>query len=499
MADCGCGSGSNNGATQAKLEVWAQLYGAGRYNDPVFAMTASGWPGIKIGSVSHQLRGPRTPIYRRTGADESTQCGEREGGKGANKITVDFAACGCGSMDVSEFIGCNRLDLYQTEICCADQSGRFAYGWSKVRVWRGVSFDSAEYANNVSYLQEDDADLTISYPGLYRDQFTLYPLTMAEQTALIATGGTITDARYFCGSGCGSASACGCGCDDCADGWVGITAAGLMIYKMDRVASVKSVSVTGWPVTATSGLVAYWGGYFWAVATTPTGDQIFRAKCSDPTTWTTYTPGATLQLSGFICTRNALIGYGQCGVSGTLYDLGNNQDIASSFCRSQADCAITLGGYHAAIICGNRVYTVGGCLGDNADETVTTLAARDCELWAGTDAGTVRVSTDGGDSWEALTIGSDLLANVIGVTWANSSVGYLAAQTASGAYKIYSTINGGNVWTEERIDVPSGATITKISIPCCSKNETLRVNRLLIAGTISGRGTVWIGQPICTI
>lgn len=495
MSNCGCGSESRIGATVRNLVAWAQLNGAGRCNDMLYAMTDGDWPGVRISNVSYSRRGPLTPIYRRTAARESQQCGEREGARSNNSITVEFAACGCGSVDVSEMIDCG-FDLYQPEICCGGVDRQFDSGWSKMKVWQNIRFNSSDYSAGVSFNQEDDNDLIISHPGIFTEMFTLYPLDVTEVTAATGQTNAFTDVSYFCGGGCQSCG-CGCECSDCADSWAAITATGYMVFRTRANQTLQSSQVTGWPANATKGLVAYWGGKYYAAAVIQNeNSQIFTAACKAPTTWTALTTSEDLQLNGMICNKGQLIGFGQCGVGSAIYSLSQNRVISKGDCQVDlAGCGFNLGSYEAVLACGNKIVTTGGCFTSGTNSDVTTLGSRDCELWAGTDAGAVQVSTDDGDTWETITNLPDTGAGtIIGIAWANKAVGYIVKQIADGSYAIYSTMNGGNTWGDDRIELPTGATIQKIVTPCC-KNQTLRANRLLLAGSILTRGAVWEGSP----
>ena len=495
-----CGNGSGIGQTQRNLEAWVQPRGAGVCNDLNYAMTGSGHPGIKIGAVTKIERAPREPIHRRTGAGEQEQCGWRERPKGTNSITVDFAMCSCGQMDPYEFIKCD-LDVYEAEVCCPGANGNFLTGWSRMRIWKNISFETSEYTNNVSFLVDDDGDLITSRKGDFFDLYTVYPLETYEQTGLIATGSIVQDVNYLCGPTPGGGCSCSgeCICDRCAESWVGITLLGNVIYQLSERAGVKNVQIPNWPATTIDAKVAGWNGTFYAIANTTTGVQVFTASMSSPSTWTARTEITDYRFYGTICTKSRLISFGDCGAGGSLFDLGKNQSIASStYCRTiKDDCVIPVGGYRAALVCRNQITTVGGCLGDNNDEKVEALAGRDCEIWAGTNSGTVQVSYDSGETWTPVVITStETLAKIISIVWSTPNVGYVLAQNDLGEYVLYSTINGGNLWSEDRLEIPANTILTKIVAPCC-RNSTLAANRLLLAGSILNRGAIFSAEPVC--
>jgi hypothetical protein len=460
-----------------------------------FAMTGGGFQGIRISAWSKKFRGTRTPINRRTYAHESKQCGSKEGAKAANSISIDVAACGCGDLDLVELMACRRMDLYQTEVCCDGAGGSFTSGWSKVRVWTNISFDEVSSSANVTFDSDEDEARIFTFPGDFTDSFTVYNLSVSEISQGLLAGSDMSDVSY----GCGSCASCGDECESCVESWCAISTTGKMVYQQNAYDGPQLSTVTNWPATATSGFVTLYKGYYWAIAQVPNAaDKIFKAACATPSVWvevTSLTIPSNFESYGIECTRNNLVLYGNCGVSGMIFDVANNQTLdKQDFCLPEDPCAITFGGYKTIAICDSRlVLPTVDC---NNTGSVTALAFRGTEIWQGDDTGNLKVSYDGGSTFgtvKTFPVGS---GTIKGIAWANSNVGYVIRLESDGSYGIYSTVNGGNIWSvNDRVILPTGAAVNKIVVPCCRTNSTLNANRILIAGSIKGRAAVWQGTP----
>lgn len=496
---CNCSDGSVGvGASQRTLEAWVQVKGASLKNDVEYAMTGGGWPGIRVSQWDKKFRGSRTPINRRTYAHESKQCGAKEGAKPANTISIDVAACGCGDVDLVELMSCRTLDLYQAEICCEGQGGSFLTGWSKMRIWTNVTFDGVSSNANVTFDADEDESIVYTYPGDFTDTFTVYPLLFKEISSGFLAGSEMSDVSYGCGV-CGSCAA-DSSCEGCVESWCSISPTGKMVYQQTAYEGPQMVSVTGWPADAVAGYVTLYNKYYWAIARRPNAaDQIFKASCSSPSTWTEVTTlsiPSNFDSYGIECTRNHLLLYGNCGLSGMIFDVGNNQTLdKQDFCLPDDPCAMTFGGYRTIAICDKQlVLPTVDC---NNTGSTTALAFRGSEVWSGDDSGAVKVSYDDGSTFTTVKTFPTGPGTIKGIAWANANVGYIVRQEADGSFGIYSTVNGGNLWSlNERLSLPTGATVNKIVVPCCRNNPTLNANRLLIAGSIKGRAAVWQGTPI---
>jgi photosystem II stability/assembly factor-like uncharacterized protein len=112
---------------------------------------------------------------------------------------------------------------------------------------------------------------------------------------------------------------------------------------------------------------------------------------------------------------------------------------------------------------------------------LTALAYRTMnEIWVGGASNVVSYTADYGAHWYTKTFPT-AVTGVKRIAWANPSVGYIIANTASGG-RVYRTINGGYSWylapENQSLSVPANSVLTDIVI--CEPNK------VFIGGTATG-------------
>jgi hypothetical protein len=474
-------------------------------------MVGGDYPGIKITNYSRKRRGTRTPRYRRDSAGSYVKCGVKEAAPAANAVTVEFAACGCGGYEASELVQC-LLDVYQMEVCCPGAGGSFTTGWSKIRVIKGISFESDDIANMVSFDNDDDNDVTISHPGEFDTSFTLYPLTVGEIAAVSGqpTGTSIDDVIYA-GDRCANGGNCS---DNCLEGWYAITREGELIYKANRNASVTSSLIPNWPAgTTKAALIEFQGKLMVLAQVTGALDQIFYTSLSSygaPGTWSSASlSSATTQLEGFLAISSHLYVYGLDASKPTIFEVSNSGTISKTFftgtasgntLRAMANCSKTA----IAVGDGGQIYYTGGCNNSLIQLTTSPTALniltigiqRSGEWWIGTGTtGHVYYSLDSGSTWSEVSFSfTGTVGSVRSIVWANSSVGHILFEDGAGVCQWFTTFDGGHTWTDttDRIATPlTAGTPLKMATPCCRQTPTANVNNALIAGQLAGAGALW--------
>ena len=509
--NCGCSSdGSTIGATQRTLEAWIQPNGAGPLNASAYAMVGGDYPGIKISNYSRKRRGTRTPRYRRDAAQSYTKCGVKEAAPAANSITVEFAACGCGGYEASELVQC-LLDIYQMEVCCSGAGGSFLTGWSKIKVIKGVSFESDDIANMVSFDNDDDNDVTISHPGEFDTAFTLYPLTVGEIAATSSqpTGTFIEDVIYS------SERCAGGNCsDNCVEGWYAISREGELIYKANRTANMSSVAIPNWPAGVTKAALIEFQGKLMVLAQVPGAlDQVFYTSLSSygvPTTWSSASfNSATTNMEGFLVNGSHLYAYGIDTNQPVVFELTNAGVVSKTFfagtangntIKSLANCGKNL----VAVGSAGSFFYSGGCnntmvslsTSPTALDILTIGIQRSGEWWIGTGTTAhVYYTLDSGATWSEVSFAfTGKAGNVRSIVWANSSVGHILYEDTAGNCQWFTTFDGGHTWTDTTDRIATGltkGTPLKMSTPCCKQTPTANVNNALIAGQLNGAGALW--------
>lgn len=489
-ANCG---DSSKGASQRSLVAYIQPCGAGPEKDALNAMVDGNYQStIKVTGGQRQIRGSRTAKRKRTSSGSSQLCYYTESSPGENTISLEFASCGCGGYSPEELSAEGTFDLYQLQACCgtADMTG----GWSKMHVYRCISFNSISFNDEASFDPDDDNDLTMSFDANYVEDYYIYPLTLGEVVG--ATGldsGARIDSIVFPGATKGCKASCK---DDCAGNWYSVTDEGRIIYRTGSDKAIKISSIPGFVTTSTRiGMVGTKlfvtvpGGYY----STTVSDA------GDPGTWVfTSVPGLNpdsvfsgddaiyasgvggiwkIDANGLITrplttSPSSISGYDECG--GTSVAGGTDGRVyIGSTCGSMTQTAVQ----PAAVIINTVAIQPGG------------------NVWVGTATGTLLYTDNGGASWTTVPLPFNPTA-IVDMKWVDSGVGYIVTGNPAA---IYSTEDGGNTWTRNGTDsrfssVGNMNYPLSINIPCCtSKSKT--ANSVFVTGIANGNvGGIWQGS-----
>lgn len=503
MACNNCRNCNDNtkGASQRSLVAYFQPCGAGVNNQNLNAMDDGNLGSqIKVTGGKRNIRGTRTAKRRRQSDGTSKICYYTEGSPDDNSITLEFAQCGCGGYDAPELAATGSFDLYNLQACCG--SADMESGWSKMHVYRCITFNSATFSDETSYDPDDDNDLTIQYDANYVDDYYIYPLAMNELLAGSgADAGSRVDSMVYRGTKTGCSQGCG---DDCADNWYSVTNEGTVIYRQGKSYSIKNVSIPGYiannnariGICGNTLLVTAAGGYY-----TTTLDSYGNPG----STWTFHSV-AGMTAVNVSSTGSSIVIYGNAGSTtgyrvwevacdGNSYTTAYSQNASGNTITDYDQCGSdTLAvGFNGKVLIGSTC----GTLSDSpvSPSSFSVMAAGiqpGGTFWVGDSTGKVYYSTDRGNSWTAaaLPAGATIIRDIV---WVDQGVGYILTNT-----DIFSTADGGNTWTsigtDNRIESVAGVTqFTNLRVPCCS-NMSKSVNSLMVTGiTTSGAGGLWQG------
>lgn len=180
------------------------------------------------------------------------------------------------------------------------------------------------------------------------------------------------------------------------------------------------------------------------------------------------------------------------GKSGYVYAMSNPADGVTTLDAGVAAGAVDLeaiNGYDAenvaAVGTNIAIYSRNGltfsAMTTSPTAALKTVAYRTInEIWMGGTGATVYYTSDYGAHWATKSFPA-AVTGVKRIVWANSSVGFILANTASGG-RVYRTINGGYSWylapENASLSVPTNSALTDIVI--CEPNK------VFIGGTAQG-------------
>lgn len=489
-----CGDNSK-GASQRSLVAYIQPCGAGPEKDALNAMVDGNYQSaIKVTGGQRQIRGSRTAKRKRTSSGSSQLCYYTESSPGENTLSLEFSSCGCGGYSPEELSAEGTFDLYQLQACCgtADMGG----GWSKMHVYRCISFNSISFNDETSFDPDDDNDLTLSFDANYVEDYYLYPLATSE---IVAPSGVDSGFRIgsmvFRGASKGCKSSCK---DDCAGYWYAITNEGRVIYRKGSSNPILISSIPGYTATSDEKIgmigdnlyVVVPGGYY---STTVDSD-------GDPGTWT-FTTVAGLTADGVYSTDDSIVIYGIGGIW-EVFDNGTITRPLVLVAPVRSNGYDECGSLSASASSVGKVY-IGSTCSSMSETPVQPTAASINDVaiqpggnvWIGTATGVLQYTSDGGSNWTTVSLPGNP-AQITDIHWVDSGVGFVTTVTPAA---IYSTEDGGNTWSRA---VSSGSRVSSLPglsypigvyTPCCT-SKSKAMNSLFVVGITTGSvGGIWQG------
>lgn len=493
-ANCG---DSSKGASQRSLVAYIQPCGAGPEKDSLNAMVDGNYQSaIKVTGGQRQIRGSRTAKRKRTSSGSSQLCYYTESSPGENTLSLEFSSCGCGGYSPEELSAEGTFDLYQLQACCgtADMTG----GWSKMHVYRCISFNSISFNDETSFDPDDDNDLTLSFDANYVEDYYVYPMTIGEivGTTGIDSGDRI-DSMVFPGSIKGCKSSCK---DDCAGYWYALTNEGRVIYRNGSGSAITSALIPAF-VTTSNARIGMIGSKLYAVTLNGYYSTTVDSA-GNPGTWV-FTSVAGLTPDGVFSTGEEIVIHGVGGI----WKIDENGvvtrplTLATGGINGYDEC----GALTAAVSSTGKVY-IGSTCSSLAETAVQPSTANTLDVaiqpggnvWVATATGLLRYTSDNGATWTTVSLPENP-AQIQGIEWADAGVGYIVTDSPRA---IYSTEDGGNTWTKSgsggRFSLPAGLVLPlSVNVPCCtSKSKT--VNSVFVTGISSGAfvtnfGGIWQG------
>lgn len=118
--------------------------------------------------------------------------------------------------------------------------------------------------------------------------------------------------------------------------------------------------------------------------------------------------------------------------------------------------------------------------------------------WAGTSAGVVQVTENGGETWTPITLPGAAVVGIHDIIWASAEVGYIAATRAGPTAVVFATFDGGANWDEAPTSqLPAAPTYgrpNRMAVPNGVDVEVMATN-LAVAALSGGLidGAVFIG------
>lgn len=489
-----CGDNSK-GASQRSLVAYIQPCGAGPEKDALNAMVDGNYQSaIKVTGGQRQIRGSRTAKRKRTSSGSSQLCYYTESSPGENTLSLEFSSCDCGGYSPEELSAEGTFDLYQLQACCgtADMGG----GWSKMHVYRCISFNSISFNDETSFDPDDDNDLTLSFDANYVEDYYLYPLATSE---IVAPSGVDSGSRIhgmvFRGASKGCKSSCK---DDCAGYWYAITNEGRVIYRKGSSNPILISSIPGYTATSDEKIgmigdnlyVVVPGGYY---STTVDSD-------GDPGTWT-FTTVAGLTADGVYSTDDSIVIYGIGGIW-EVFDNGTITRPLVLVAPVRSNGYDECGSLSASASSVGKVY-IGSTCSSMSETPVQPTAASINDVaiqpggnvWIGTATGVLQYTSDGGSNWTTVSLPGNP-AEIRDIHWVDSGVGFVTTVTPAA---IYSTEDGGNTWSRA---VSSGSRVSSLPglsypigvyTPCCT-SKSKAMNSLFVVGITTGSvGGIWQG------
>lgn len=518
MSNCGCAD-PDIGNTQKTLSAFIQPSGAGYFNNvyPALAEGGSGntWPGLKITAPSLKLRGARTPIRRRSSkSKQGVIRGYRTAAAADNSITLEFSASGCAGFMPTELGACG-LDVYQKHSCCAD-GAVFEDDFAFYTVWTGVSPESLDGSDQVSYNDEDDNDLFVRAPASFVSQFEVRRLKFGEiaESAGVDSGGIVTGIAIYGQERCGNTM---CGEKlGCGERWYAVTDEGAVLYKLNDRTALQSATIAGW-TNNNFAFIAVKGNRLYVSANWSSLGRYFYGDLqedgSPPATWTAVSTGVNFTPRGWHIAGDTLYLFGtRSGTNqGEIYIIDRNGTATRAYLNASSNTSVI-----DMASCGSTVMAVGDLgqilYGSTCDLVLTPLVSPTAtrllsianqglgRWWIGGINNDVYVSEDDGVSWTAVsTTGMPFGAagTIPDITFVNENVGYVLWTNASNSSQLWATFDGGNTWSQDndRIQIPpAGNNLQQVIVPCCN-NQTEAVNSVFVTGIGStGLGAIWQGS-----
>lgn len=121
----------------------------------------------------------------------------------------------------------------------------------------------------------------------------------------------------------------------------------------------------------------------------------------------------------------------------------------------------------------------------NGGDILTVFALDQYRVWVGTDDGEIFYTVDGGTTWSERTVAGITTGTITDIQFANDLIGFLVYNTAGPVGRVYRTINGGYTW--QALDLVTNAGLNALSV-----TET---NHLFAVGEASG-GTAVILEAV---
>lgn len=504
---------ANENLTQNFIRAFVQRGGPGPSNALGFAGMDEQY--LMVGDISNPDRGGVNPITvndpRRRGL--FTRAG----------YTIDAPDIPSNSLTLKQKHGGVpwykfRLDcpisVYESEGLCNDPADPIN-GWTTLQILsQGLSTDKS-YAGRTPFDGSDESLTEIGFSWL-GGIYTIGGIVLGE-TAAVEVTTEVIDIVYGSYQNCSN-----CGVAD--DGTRRIYALqqtaggssavlGKVLYSTDGGKNWTASSITGLGVGVLVTAIDIVGRYLVVIAKSENAYYIsaINPLTGAPGSWTKVTTGFVASKTPndlYVESPNRVYLVGDGGYIYLSTDITAGVSVLNAGgtttqnllrIHGQGTTLLATGAGNTTIKSTNRGQTWAATTDSVTGTNQATAVYSPLTYWAGTSAGGVEVTENGGEIWNPITLPGSALIAVHDIIWATAEVGYIAASRAGPTAVVFATFNGGKTWSEAgSSQLPAAPTYGRPNRLAVPNGVDLQVmaNNLAVAALSGGLvdGAIFVGS-----